>query len=360
MKRITFFTLMFLSVSVFCLTSISEVAPEDEGMPAVKVLTWRIHVWPDPHPFRISGRPWSQTFEFPGTVVSAEGTWESSGFIPISDSDFPYIVSRNRIKGRGNTITIGGLRPGGRRLGGVRVLVTGTVKYLAEPPQLKADVNTDNTVNIQDLIFISRNFGELRQTSSISRDPIKRIGKFTWKLERHSADVNWDGVVNILDLVLVAGAFEAAAAAPSLHTQTLQTLNASEVQQWLLRAQQLNPKDVRSQRGIAVLDGFLAALRTPKKTALLPNYPNPFNPETWIPYHLAEPADVTLRIYSADGKLVRTLALGHQPAGLYESKSRAAYWDGRNSVGERVASGLYFYTLTAGDFAATGKMLIMK
>ena len=100
--------------------------------------------------------------------------------------------------------------------------------------------------------------------------------------------------------------------------------------------------------------------QVPSETVLLPNYPNPFNPETWIPYHLAEPADVMLRIYAADGKLVRTLALGHQPAGLYESKSRAAYWDGRNSVGERVASGLYFYTLTARDFAATGKMLIMK
>ena len=98
----------------------------------------------------------------------------------------------------------------------------------------------------------------------------------------------------------------------------------------------------------------------PSETALLPNYPNPFNPETWIPYHLAESAEVILTIYSADGRLVQMLALGHQPAGIYENKSRAAYWDGRNSVGERVASGLYFYTLTAGNFAATGKMLIMK
>ena len=98
----------------------------------------------------------------------------------------------------------------------------------------------------------------------------------------------------------------------------------------------------------------------PAETALLPNYPNPFNPETWIPYHLSEPADVTLRIYAADGKLIRTMTLGHRPAGMYETKARAAYWDGRNAIGERVASGLYFYTLTAGDFAATGKMLIVK
>ena len=95
-------------------------------------------------------------------------------------------------------------------------------------------------------------------------------------------------------------------------------------------------------------------------TALLPNYPNPFNPETWIPYQLAEPAEVTLNIYSVDGKLIRTLALGHQAAGAYHTKARAAYWDGRNAQGERVASGLYFYTLIAGDFSATGKMLIVK
>ena len=98
----------------------------------------------------------------------------------------------------------------------------------------------------------------------------------------------------------------------------------------------------------------------PKETTLLANYPNPFNPETWIPYQLSKPADVTLSIYSVDGKLVRTLALGHQPTGVYQSKSRAAYWGGRNSFGERVASGLYFYTFTAGDFTATRKMLIRK
>ena len=98
----------------------------------------------------------------------------------------------------------------------------------------------------------------------------------------------------------------------------------------------------------------------PKETALLPNYPNPFNPETWIPYQLATPAKVTLHIYAVDGRPVRTLGLGHQLAGKYQTRSRAAYWDGRNELGESVASGLYFYTLTAGDFTATRKMLIRK
>ena len=98
----------------------------------------------------------------------------------------------------------------------------------------------------------------------------------------------------------------------------------------------------------------------PDETALLSNYPNPFNPETWIPYQLATSADVTLTIYDVRGVMVWRLALGHRPAGFYRSRGRAAHWDGRNQIGEKVATGLYFYTLTAGDFNATGKMLIQK
>ncbi len=98
----------------------------------------------------------------------------------------------------------------------------------------------------------------------------------------------------------------------------------------------------------------------PDKDALLPNYPNPFNPETWIPYQLAKSADVSISIYAADGKVVRTLKLGSMSAGRYQSRSRAAYWDGNNRAGEPVASGIYFYTLTANDFTATRKLLILK
>ena len=107
----------------------------------------------------------------------------------------------------------------------------------------------------------------------------------------------------------------------------------------------------------------------PTETSLSPNYPNPFNPETWIPYQLAKSADVSVSIYAADGKLVRTLALGHKQAGIYHDKSRAVYWDGKNAHGEPVASGIYFYTLstestrdsvTTGNFTTTRKMLMMK
>ena len=98
----------------------------------------------------------------------------------------------------------------------------------------------------------------------------------------------------------------------------------------------------------------------PTETELLRNYPNPFNPETWIPYRLAQDAFVTLTIYNGSGQVVRTLDIGYQAASVYESWSKAAYWDGRNDLGESVASGVYFYTLTAGNFSATRKMLILK
>ncbi|RKU25119.1 hypothetical protein C6499_15365 [Candidatus Poribacteria bacterium] len=104
----------------------------------------------------------------------------------------------------------------------------------------------------------------------------------------------------------------------------------------------------------------IAAMEIPTETTLLPNYPNPFNPETWIPYQLSSPGDVTVRIYAVNGRLVRRLPLGHRAAGVYYGRSRAAYWDGKNELGEPVASGVYFYTLTAGDFTATRKMLIRK
>ncbi len=98
----------------------------------------------------------------------------------------------------------------------------------------------------------------------------------------------------------------------------------------------------------------------PASTALYQNYPNPFNPETWIPYQLSEAADVTIRIYAAGGQLVRTLSLGHQLAGYYTAKSKAAYWDGRNKLGESVASGVYFYTLEVGHQRFTKKLTILR
>ena len=150
------------------------------------------------------------------------------------------------------------------------------------------------------------------------------------------------------------------AASPSISViDDIEGLDPAMIQAWLKRAQLEDDGSVAFREWIAYLQNLLVLL-VPEETALLPNYPNPFNPETWIPYQLSEPAEVTLHIYAVNGEVVRTLALGHLPAGIYASRTRAAYWNGKNDVDEPVASGIYFYTLTAGDFTATRKLLIRK
>ena len=208
-----------------------------------------------------------------------------------------------------------------------------------ESPQIAADVNGDGVVNILDLVAVA---------ASLESEPSNLM-----------ADVNGDGVVNILDVVLVAGLLESTASAPAARPKIPETLTAVEVQGWLTDAISLEVTDVTVRRGIMVLGQLLAAL-TPATTELLPNYPNPFNPETWIPYRLAEDGFVTLTIYDLSGQVVRTLEVGHQIASAYETRSKAIYWDGRNQLGEQVASGVYYYHLSAGDYSATRKMLILK
>ena len=205
-------------------------------------------------------------------------------------------------------------------------------------PLLFGDVNRDGVVNAQDLVIVAARFGQR---------------------EQNDADVNGDGIINIFDLVTVASALGNTAAAPSLTPQTLAILTAAEVKDWLIQAQQMVLTDPAYLRGIAVLEQLLVAL-TPKEMALLPNYPNPFNPETWIPYQLVHAADVQVTIYDTKGVMVRQLDLGYQPAGYYTDRSKAAYWDGHNESGELVASGVYFYQFRAGDYTATRRMAILK
>ena len=205
------------------------------------------------------------------------------------------------------------------------------------------DVNADGQVSILDLILVAQHMGSAASATS-------------------KVDVNRDGVVSILDLILVAQHMgeSTGPASPSMLTMdSIEGLDPAMIQAWIERAHVEDDGSAAFREGIAYLQSLLALL-IPEETALLPNYPNPFNPETWIPYQVSEPAEVTLRIYSVSGVLVRTLVLGQTPAGIYQSRSRAAYWDGRNDVGESVASGIYFYTLTTGDFTATRKMLIRK
>ncbi|MCS5610452.1 MAG: T9SS type A sorting domain-containing protein, partial [Candidatus Poribacteria bacterium] len=100
--------------------------------------------------------------------------------------------------------------------------------------------------------------------------------------------------------------------------------------------------------------------RLPTQTQLLANYPNPFNPETWIPFQLAKDSTVTARIYDVTGKQIRIIQLGYIPAGNYVESNRAIYWDSRTENGELVSSGTYFYQIEVGDYTETRKMVILK
>ena len=222
--------------------------------------------------------------------------------------------------------------------------------YTVNPPEKKivvqipaSDVNQDGITNILDLILVGQDFGKAN-TANVR------------------TDVNRDGKRDIKDIVLVAnhlGELSGTAAAPPAFAISNMGIDPRLVRTWIAQAQLENDGSLAFQQGITNLRQLLALL-VPKRTALLPNYPNPFNPETWIPYQLTEPAEVTLRIYSLKGTLVRTLYIGHQPAGIYQARNRAAYWDGKNEIGESVASGVYFYTAFIGNFTATRKMLIQK
>ena len=209
------------------------------------------------------------------------------------------------------------------------------------PQTLPWDINNDGVVDIRDLLLISNSFG--------AEDPVYP-----------KVDVNKDGKVDIIDLLLVASHFgESTNRAASPPHASISTEHFDLMEQWLTEARLAHDGSSIFRNGIATLEALLDS-GLPQKTVLLPNYPNPFNPETWIPYDLAADLDVEIHIYNLKGESVRQLSLGFQKAGTYRTRSRAAYWDGRNAVGEPVASGVYFYTLHAGQIKATRQMVIFK
>ena len=198
-------------------------------------------------------------------------------------------------------------------------------------------MNRDGRITVADLILVAAQLG-------------KRVPAGT------AEDVNSDGIVNMLDLLVVAQSVDSSAAPLALGTEAV---DATMVEAWIAQARLEDDGSLAFKQGIKNLEALLRSL-IPEETALLPNYPNPFNPETWIPYHLAEAADVKLTIYDTKGAVVRQFDLGHQRAGYYADRSQAVYWDGRNATGESVASGTYFYHLRAGEYSQTRRLVILK
>ena len=230
----------------------------------------------------------------------------------------------------------------------------------------KYDVNDDGKVNFDDLQLVldnrDRNPYDINGDGTVDDEDASLL---TEAISNGSTDakydVNDDGKVNFDDLQLVLdnrapGATEAPPIVGNLKLNAAQMARIEAQIDLLLATGDRSPAAIRT---LIYLQQLLTTAR-PEETRLLTNYPNPFNPETWLPYQLSTGSDVRITIYDMSGKVVRRLVLGYQSAGYYTSRSRAAYWDGRNAQGESVASGLYFYTFTAGDFTATRKMLIVK
>ena len=207
--------------------------------------------------------------------------------------------------------------------------------------QLTNDAKASGSPNVRYrfLLLIEKPVTSIKLTVGLDYQLKSETRKFWFDPNR---TVTYEGTWNLADSTLSAPSAQLMSLKDYPHFQLL----PPEVQAYLLQ-----------HFGELMSTG---AWLIPEETSLLPNYPNPFNPETWIPYQLAEAADVTLTIYDIKGRVVRDLDLGHQRAGMYHARSRAVYWDGRNTHGEPVASGVYFYTLKAGEFAATRKMLIRK
>ena len=187
-------------------------------------------------------------------------------------------------------------------------------------------------------------------------------------LDEEAADVNQDGARDINDLRFVFDYLDRPVnlSAPSSNAETvalelslLERLDAGKVRVQLQILHVTNDGTLQHQQAIAFLQEVLTRIQ-PNQTRLLPNYPNPFNPETWIPYQLVRGSDVRITIYDTQGAVVRHLELGYRAEGYYTTRGKAAHWDGRNDIGERVASGIYFYQLETDYVSLLRKMVILK
>ena len=207
--------------------------------------------------------------------------------------------------------------------------------------KLIGDVNFDNEVNIFDLVMVASEFGKIEGNLK--------------------GDINLDGLVNIFDLVLVARNFgKSFAVAPSI-VQKIR-LNSAEIQNiaFAIDYLKLNNSHSGAEETILYVLESILTKTLPKQSRLLPNYPNPFNPETWIPFRAAKDGNASVTIYDINGTIVRLLPIGYVLAGNYLGPDKAIYWNGKTDAGEYVSSGTYFYQIKLVDYTETRKMIIVK
>jgi hypothetical protein len=225
--------------------------------------------------------------------------------------------------------------------------VGSSIEVLSSPDW---DINRDYVVNVLDLVIVASDFG-----TKVTDEP------------RPNPDVNRDGVVNVADLVAVGThigeSYSSVLGAPVLlEPYSHDTAVSDHDLLVLLKVLECIGRNNLDEPGLRRIESIIGELAKPgvRQTCLLPNYPNPFNPDTWIPFQLSEQTPARISIHDIKGNLVKILDLGNLEPGRYVSKDRAAYWDGRNEMGESVRSGVYYYTIESDNLRNTRKMLLLK
>ena len=230
-------------------------------------------------------------------------------------------------------------------------LITMATAFGADGPARATDIRVP-----ADSLYRSRWFPQVVQIDN---------GTIAWTDAAEAQnDCNGDGIVDEADVLVLALNWGKTTASytPPLAPSRNEGYSLPILYE-VLRAVEGMPKSEARNKMINVLRETIMETQrafVPKETVVMQNFPNPFNPETWIPFKLAKDADVSVRIFDSTGRLVRTLDLGRKSAGSYVTKDLAAYWDGKTETGEQVSSGVYFYTVKAGDFSTTKKMIILK
>ncbi len=287
----------------------------------------------------------------PGEILQDEGLYKGVAATKIGETNIDnsgiLLEVRFRSKAAGTCkIQLENFKLANSDQGPIHCSVT-EATVIVEEPLRPWDVNRDGVVDIFDLVIVSDYAGQ----------------GIPLGLE-FNPDVNRDGVVNIFDLALVASHFgetyENNAQAPRATSSEINTefsqATLARIYAELIRSLDESPL---ARRAIQAIEKLIISF-PPQKNLLLQNYPNPFNPETWLPFQITATSDVSIHIYSDHGHLVRRIPLGILPPGRYISPSEAAHWDGKNGLGEPVATGTYFYTLSTGTFTATKKMIVTK
>lgn len=247
---------------------------------------------------------------------------------------------------------------------------------------LPGDTNSDGQVNIFDILPLGQFWKEQGEPRPKQSEVWELQSAIAWPIEKATyADANGDGQVNAVDILTIEKNWK------QNRTNLPLQATSSPIGDWELGDAQSSMDGSDNFAFLEIYEQLYAVLQNhsrrtdrlselqqllrqmidrlkqrslPTATKLFSNYPNPFNPETWIPYQLAEGVEATIRIYDMHGRLVRTLDLGYKSIGYYIDKAEAAYWDGRNNLEERVASGVYFYRFDAGHFSAQKRLVIVK